>query len=635
MIRHNPHGPDRSSTETGHDKGESGHPRAMGRHIWRLFPFVRPYKKRVATGLTANILARAFDLLPILVVGQAVDKLADSMSGQGNTQPIIFLWYGLIILATFLGLALFQSISDYSWDTLAQKVRHDLRVNIYDHLQKLDYSFFDERQTGDLMSVVSNDVDNLENFLSDATTSMVRITITFAGTLSILLFLDWRLALLLFFPLPFAFLAIRFFVTRVHPQYKRARKAVGDMNAILENNIQGMGVIQAYTAQTEQSVRIQNQSAEYRDATIAAAGERARFIPMIYAIAGTSYATLIGGGAYLTFTGFGPSIGDYTSFVLYAMRLIMPLFVFGMLINQVQRSEASAQRITDLLETEPVIWDKPGATHLQKPPSSIEFKNVHFAYPGRKPVIHGVNLTLEKGKVIGVVGPTGAGKSTLVKLLLRYYDSTKGQILVDGCPLPGIAVDSWRQHIGYVSQDAFLFTGTVAENLLLGRPGASFEEIQKAADIAGAKDFIEDLPEGYETTVGERGMKLSGGQRQRISLARAVLRNPSILLLDEATSAVDTRTEEAIQENLHRFREGRATLAVAHRLSTVLKSDEILVLVDGLVVERGDHQSLLRDGGVYADLWAVQSGHADEANHNNAIIQRTADSPGENPGDNL
>jgi len=297
----------------------------------------------------------------------------------------------------------------------------------------------------------------------------------------------------------------------------------------------------------------------------------------------------------------------------------MPLFVFGMLINQIQRSEASAQRITDLLETEPAIMDKPGALRLPEPPAVIQFKDVHFAYPGRKPVIHGVDLTLERGKVIGVVGPTGAGKSTLIKMLLRYYDPTKGTITIDGHPLSDIAVDTWRHHIGYVSQEAFLFTGTVTENLLLGRPDASFEEIQEAAEIAGAREFIESLPEGYETTVGERGMKLSGGQRQRISLARAVLRNPTVLVLDEATSAVDTRTEEVIQENLHQFREGRATLAVAHRLSTVLKSDEILVLVDGLVVERGDHMSLLEGGGVYADLWAVQSGHAEEANHNSTL----------------
>ena len=610
-------GPGQSETGSGYKQKEKDNATTMGRQIWHLLPFIRPYRKRVAAGLVSNILARAFDLLPLLVVGLAVDQLAASISGQGVVQPIIFLWYSIIIFTTFLGLALFQTISDYSWDTLAQKVRHDMRVNLYDHLQKLDYCFFDERQTGDIMSVLSNDVDNLESFLADSITSMVRIAITFVGTFAVLLFLDWKLALLLFVPLPFALLAIRFFVTRVAPQYRRARKAVGDMNAILENNIQGIGVIQAYTAQADQSTRIQNQSAEYRNAAVAAAGARARFIPLIYTIAGISYAALIGGGAWLTFTGNGPSVGDFTSFVLYAMRLIMPLFVFGMLINQIQRSEASAQRIMELLQTQPIIRDKPGAIHLHEPPVSIEFKGVRFAYPGRRSVIHGVDLTLEKGKVIGVVGPTGAGKSTLIKLLLRYYDPTKGKIMVDGYNLSDIAVDTWRHQIGYVSQEAFLFTGTVAENLLLGRPDASFEEMQEAARIAGAKEFIEGLPDGYETTVGERGMKLSGGQRQRISLARAVLRNPSVLILDEATSAVDTRTEEVIQENLHRFREGRVTLAVAHRLSTVLRSDEILVLVDGLVLERGDHQSLLRTGGVYADLWAVQSGHAEEVNHSN------------------
>ena len=589
--------------------------RLLGRHIWRLLPFVRPYSRSLSVGLFSNILARAFDLLPIVVVGRAVDHLAAGSAEKAGDDPFIFVWYGTAILMTFLGLALFQSLSDYSWDTLAQRVRHDLRVRLYDHLQKLDISFFEDRQTGDLMSVLSSDVDNLERFLADSITSIVRIAITFFGIYSILLWLDWRLALLLFAPLPFVIVAIRFFVTKVAPQYRRARQAVGSMNAILENNIQGMGVIQAYTAQAEQAERINHQSGEYRDAAVAAARERARFIPIIYAIAGVSYGALIGGGAWFTFSGMGPSVGDYTSFVLFAMRLVMPLFVFGMVINQVQRSEASAERITVLLETEPVISDPPDAIYLTREPLRIEFVNVNFAYPGRAPVIHGLNFQLESGKVLGIVGPTGAGKSTMIKLLLRYYNPESGEILVDGNHLAGIAIDSLRAHVGYVSQEAFLFSGTVAENLRLGRPDATLPELEQAAHIAGADEFIEELPDRYETMVGERGLKLSGGQRQRISLARAVLRNPAVLVLDEATSAVDTRTEEIIQANLHQFREGRMTLAVAHRLSTIRQSDQILVLVDGVIVERGNHDNLLQSEGVYADLWAVQSGRADRVNH--------------------
>jgi ATP-binding cassette, subfamily B, bacterial len=380
------------------------------------------------------------------------------------------------------------------------------------------------------------------------------------------------------------------------------------MNAILENNLQGIGVIQAYTAEGHQEGRITRQSGEYRDAAVRAAVVRAKFVPMLYVIAGLAFALLITVGGWLTFAGHGPTLGNYVVFILFAMRLIMPLFILGMLLNQIQRSEAAAKRIDDVLSVRPEVRDAPDAVDLGRRPREVAFDDVHFAYRGRAPVLNGVSFRIQEGQVLGVVGPTGAGKSTLIKLLLRYYTPQRGRVTVDGLPIERIRLGSLRRHIGYVSQEAFLFSGTVAENIRLGSPEASDEEVRRAARIAGASEFIDSLPQGYDTVVGERGLKLSGGQRQRVSLARAVLRDPALLILDEATSAVDTRTEELIQRNLHQFRKGRITLAIAHRLSTIRQADWILVVVDGVVVEEGDHETLVAKGGVYADLWRVQSG---------------------------
>jgi ATP-binding cassette subfamily B protein len=582
--------------------------RTLGRALWRLVRFARPHARRILLGLAANAGARFFDLLPMIVVGRVVDTVSTALRDGQALAATDFLWAGLLVLGTFAGLAVFQSVSDYTLDSAAQKIRHDLRVELYTHVQRLDVSYFESRQTGDIMAVLAGDVDNLERFFSDTSTSIVRLFITFTGIYGILFWLDWHLALLLFAPMPIAIWAVRFFATRVSPQYRKARKAVGDINAILENNLQGMHVIQAYSAQDHQTGRIRQRSEEYRDAAVRAALERSRFVPLLYGVAGLGYALLIGVGGWMTFSGIGPSVGDFTTFVLLAMRLILPLFVFGMLINQIQQSEASAQRITEIFDTAPTVRDEAAAAPLQGPLERIDVRDVCFAYPDRGKVLCGIDLTLERGRVLGVVGPTGAGKSSLAKLMLRYYDPMDGEILANGRPLASVTLDSWRGRIGYVSQEAYLFHGTVAENIRLGSPAAAEDEVRRAADLAGAAEFIEALPQGYDTLVGDRGMKLSGGQRQRISLARAILRDPEFLILDEATASVDTRTEEVIQNNLKELRGDRITLAIAHRLSTVRQCDEIVVVVDGVIVERGTHAELVGAGGVYAGLWQVQSG---------------------------
>lgn len=573
----------------------------------KLLPFVAPYRNRFLLGVGTNAAARACDLIPMILVGKAVDAISASKSGLIPGLDTLLL-YGGGVLASFVFLAVFQSVSDYSLDSMAQKVRHDLRNALYRHLQRQDMHFFEERQSGDLLNVVSSDVDNLENFLADATTSTIRLIITFLGTFAVLFWIDWRLALLLLAPMPFAFAAVRTFSTRIRPRYREARAAVGQVAAIIGNNLRGMGVIQAFTAEEDQARRVDVQSARYRDEAIGAAMARARFVPVLYTVAGAAFALLISGGGWLTLSGNGPTLGDYATFILLATRMILPLFVFGMLINQFQRSEASAQRIWGVLSLEPAIADKPDAVALDETPQALRFEDVRFAYPEREPVLCGLSLTMERGKVVGVVGPTGAGKSTLVKLLLRHLDPQSGRITLNGRDLSDFTLMSLRKRMGYVSQDAFLFAGSAAENIGLGAPDTTPEQLEEAARIAGALEFIRELPQGFDTPIGEGGVKLSGGQRQRISLARAVLRRPDILVLDEATSAVDTRTEEIIQQNLHAFRGDRMTLAVAHRLSTVRLADEIIVVVAGVIVERGRHDELLAQKGVYSGLWAVQSG---------------------------
>ncbi|MFO7718425.1 MAG: ABC transporter ATP-binding protein [Thermodesulfobacteriota bacterium] len=573
--------------------------------LWQLLPLLAPYKRQIGIGLAANGGARFFDLVPTLIVGRVVDAIQG-----GSLPPQRFFVYALWVLGTFIGLAIFQSVSSYNLGTMAQKVRHDLRTRLYRHIQRLDMSFFGTRQTGDILAVVSNDVDSLETFFSDTSTSLVRIVITFFGVYGILLFLDWRLALILFVPLPLALWAVRFFARKVQPQYRRARQAVGRINSLIENNINGIEVIQAYTAEAEQDRFVGEQSAVYRDSVCAALWERARFIPFIYLIAGTAFALLIGFGGWLASQPYGPSLGEFATFILLAMRLILPIFAVGRLLNQVQRAEASAHRIQEVLQREPRIFDSVGAVALKAPLRRLEFANVSFSYAPQVPVLHDISFTLHQGEMLGVVGPTGAGKSTLVKLLLRMYAPQQGRIYFNETPHDALTLASVRDQVGYVSQDAFVFQGSVAENIRLGSPQATQKEVHEAARIAGALEFIQALPEGFETILGERGVTLSGGQRQRLSLARAVLRDPPLLLLDEATSAVDTQTEELIQANLLALQKDRLVVAVAHRLSTVRQASQIVVIMDGQVAEVGRHEELVEQNGVYAGLWRVQSGGA-------------------------
>ncbi len=589
---------------------EAGDKQILGKQLWRIFPYIKPYWKRFALGITSNMGARICDLLPFVAMGLLTDAI---LSGEIN-QLKEFAFYGLLILGSFTGLAIFQGVSNYSWETLAQYLQHDIRIAAFESLIKMEIRYFEDRQTGDIMSVISADVNQLENFLSDASTSMIRIVITFTTAFAILVWMSWKLALILFVPIIFIMPLIYFFSTRVQKKYRESRQSFGDINAVLSNNISGMGVVQAYNAETYETERVGRESSSYKNHAIGATVQRTKFLPGIYVIAGLAFGLLATAGGYLMLQGQdsgGISPGQFVTFLLMSTRMSMPLFILGMLVNQIQKSEASARRVFAMVDLEPSIVDKENADALLKPADSISFNDVHFGYPNGNKVLNGVSFDLKRNQSVGIVGPTGAGKSTIVKLLLRYYETDNGIISMNDKDINDLKLGSIREQIGYVSQDVYLFHGTIRENIAYADQSAGNEAIENAASLAGANDFIESFPKGYDTIVGDRGVKLSGGQRQRISLARAILRQPPLLILDEATSAVDTRTEEIIQRNLNQFKDGRMTVAVAHRLSTIRDADQIIVLVDGVVVERGAHDDLISQQGVYADLWAVQTGELD------------------------
>jgi len=605
--------------------GDEDDTQILGRRIWRILPYVRPYRRRAGVGIATNMLARVFDLVPFIFIGFAVDYYSglasEGLLGEfrtfldehllGHISDNQSLSYGVLIFLGFAGLAIFQGLSEYCWQTLGYKVQHDLRMDATRNLIRMEASYYDLRQTGVLMSVLSSDVNQLEDVISDSSTSIIRIFTTFITAFAILMMMSWKLTAVLFGPLVVIFPMVYLFSTRVQRKYRKQRESTGGINAVLENVISGIAVVQAYNAQEWETTRVSNESEGYRDQAIGASRDRNRFIPGLYSVAGICYGLLVSVGGWLMKDG-DISTGAFVTFLLIMTRLSMPLFIFGMLVNQLQRGEAAARRVFSMVDLEPSIVDKEGATALDGPIESIEFSHVQFTYPGTDtPVLNDISFKVGHGGFLGVMGHTGAGKSTILKLILRYYEPDSGEVLVNGRNIQDITLDSVRNQMGFVSQDPFLFYGSIRDNVVYSRE-ASEDEIEMALHLAGADEFVVDMEQGIDTLVGDRGVMLSGGQRARISLARAMLMKPSLLILDEASSALDAETERRIQSNLLGTGESRTTIAVAHRLSTIRNADEILSMVDGAVVERGTHDTLVANNGVYSSQWAIQTGALEE-----------------------
>ncbi|CBN57083.1 ABC transporter related [Kamptonema sp. PCC 6506] len=559
-----------------------------------------------------SILNKIFDLAPPALIGAAVDvvvKKENSFIAQWGVQDV-FSQLLILTLLSFIvwGLeSVFEYAYDWLWRNLAQNIEHDLRINAYTHLQELELAYFEERSLGGLMSILNDDINQLERFLDSGANDLLQLVTTVIIIGGAFFLASPNVAWFAMLPMPFIIWGSIAFQGYLAPRYADVREKVGLLNGQLANNLSGITTIKSFTAEEYEIKRIEKESEAYRQSNRRAIVLSAAFIPIIRVIILLGFtATLLVGGME-TVAG-RMSVGTYSVLVFLTQRLLWPLTRLGDTLDQYQRAMASTNRVMNLLDTPTTIPTGDLRLPISSVRGELEFENVTFAYHQRQPVIRYFSLKIPAGKTIAIVGSTGSGKSTLVKLLLRFYEIQSGKITLDGIELNKLNLKDLRRAIGLVSQDVFLFHGTVAENIAYGTFDATPKQIALAAKIAEAEEFIKELPQGYETIVGERGQKLSGGQRQRIAIARAVLKNPPILILDEATSAVDNETEAAIQRSLERITKNRTTIAIAHRLSTVRNADCIYVMEQGRLVEWGRHEQLLEQNAVYAALWRVQSG---------------------------
>ena len=575
-----------------------------------LFNYALEQDTKVRRGIIYSVLNKIFDLAPPVLIGIAIDIVV-----EGSDSFIGNLGYSdrrqqLIILAvlTFIiwGLeSAFDYIAAVTWRNISQDIEHSLRTDAFNNVLGLDLAFFENKSSGRLMAILNDDVNQLETFLDNGANRLVQTATTVLVIGGTFLYISPLVAVFAFIPIPIIIFGSLRFTNRIAERYTKIRNDIENLNANLSNSITGILTVKSFNREKKESERITLSSNEVKSANYHAIRLSAAFIPIIrIAILFGFTATLLIGG-FLALDG-EIKVATYSVMLFITQRLLWPLTELGVIFDSYQKAMASFRRILNLKNTLPTIDN--GNEKLTSFNKNIEISNLNFEFVTNFPVLNDVSIDINKGQTTAIVGSTGSGKSTLIKLILRLYDSTSGEIKFDGKNIRDLELDSLRNKIGLVSQDIFLFEGTVFENIAYGNLDAKDEEVWEAAKLSESDKFINLLPNKENTIVGERGQKLSGGQRQRISIARAILKNPEILILDEATSAVDNETEAAIQRSINTLKEGRTVIAIAHRLSTIRNAEIIYVLEEGKVVESGNHESLLEINGVYSKLWSVQTG---------------------------
>ena len=575
-----------------------------------LYLYSKEQETKVRRGIVYSILNKLFDLAPPVLIGVAIDIVVEGSDSFLGSLGILDRRRQLVVLA-FLTFAIWamESLFDYlaavTWRNISQDVEHSLRTDAFKNVLGLDLQYFENKSSGRLMAVLNDDVNQLEKFLDTGANKLLQTITTVIVIGGTFLYISPLIAIFAFIPIPVIIFGSFRFTKTIASRYTRIRDAIETLNANLSNSLSGILTVKSFNREEREFIRISDSSIEVKSANYHAIRLSAAFIPII------RIAILFGFTATLLIGGFMALEGDinvamYSVLLFITQRLLWPLTELGDTFDLYQRAMASFRRINTLKNTQPEI--KNGDIESSGINEKIQLKKVNFSYVEDFPVLNDVSLSIQKGSTTAIVGSTGSGKSTLIKLLLRLYDVDSGQIMFDEADIKDIEVHSLRKNIGLVSQDIFLFEGTVFDNIAYGNLDATEEEIWQAAKLSESDEFINLLPNKKETVVGERGQKLSGGQRQRISIARAILKNPEILILDEATSAVDNETEAAIQRSLDTLKDGRTVVAIAHRLSTIRNADIIYVLEKGEIVESGTHDELVNLKKVYANLWNVQTG---------------------------
>jgi ATP-binding cassette subfamily B protein len=611
-----------------------------GHPIRSLLAYAQPYWIRLTAGVFTSFCTRFARLVPPVVVATAIDRVVLQSGEPGLLSDFglvpggeitgeaarIALLEQLVVIAVlaYLVRSATRFASRYLLQSTAQKVQRDLRNDTYDHLQHLSMDFFVSHQTGGMMSILNSDINRLEQFLNTEFRQLIRVVATVGGISIVLWTYSPKLALIALAPVPIIGLASALFLNWIEPRYKSIRETVARLNTRLENNLGGTAVIKTFNRHAFERGRVAAQSRTYHDEKVAALRIRRAFFASLRLTTGVVFVLVlyIGGSDIIAGDPGALSAGAFALFFLYLRRLYSPMRRVGKSANRYQLAKSSAERVFGLLGKEPTVTEPADPHEPESVTGDVAFEDVTFGYGDRDPVIRNVSLDVPAGTTVGLAGPTGAGKSTLLKLLPRFHDVDSGSIRVDGVDVREYGLRALREEIAIVEQNPYLFSGTVAENIAYGDravldaewdDGTSVTEtggrdrIVEAARAAEAHEFIRELPEGYDTTVGERGVKLSGGQRQRLAIARALLNDPSVIVFDEATSDVDTETEELIQESLDRLIEDRTAFVIAHRLSTLREADRIVVMEDGEIKESGTHEDLLDLGGEYATLWRSQA----------------------------